>query len=267
MDFFFRIYKKKKMKKLMINTIYNEDCLNTMNKLQENSIDIIITSPPYNTCVKRKGGPSDKGKYDVYNDWKSEEEYIKWSIDVFNGYDKVLKENRVVLYNFSYSIENPSLPYKLVAGIVNNTEWEVVDTILWKKSNAIPHPASYNRLHRVYEYIWVFARKKEVKTFRMSKKVVSVSKKTGQKYYEIVDNLIYAKNNDGPNELNKATFSTDLVCKLIEMYGVDGDIIYDSFIGVGTTALGALKMNCRFIGSELSKPQCDLASLKLGITL
>lgn len=246
-----------------MNKIFNEDCLVTMKKLPEKCVDLVITSPPYNTCVKRKGGPADIGKYDIYKDDKTEEEYINWTIEVFNGYDKIVKENRVVLYNFGYSIDNPSLPYTLVSGIVNNTSWQVVDTILWKKSNAMPHPASYNRLNRVYEFVWVFARKKEAKTFRMSKKIASISEKTGQKYYEIIDNLIEAKNNDGPNELNKATFSTDLVTKLIDMYGIEGDLVYDSFMGIGTTALGALEKKCTFIGSELSPNQCELANERI----
>lgn len=246
---------------LDINKIYNEDCFDTINKMPSNFVDLIITSPPYN-YTPRKGGPADKGKYDVYRDWKTEEDYINWTIDLFNGYDKVVKENRVVLYNFSYSIENPSLPYKIAAKIVENTNWELVDTILWKKNNAMPHPASYNRLNRIYEFVWVFARKKEVKTFKMFKNVTSISEK-GQKYYEIIDNYIEAKNNDGPNDLNKATFSTELVSKLIYIYGTEGDLVYDSFMGVGTTALGAIERKCNFIGSEISDKQCDLANMKI----
>ena len=76
-------------------------------------------------------------------------------------------------------------------------------------------------VNRIFEFVWVFARKKEVKTFKMYKEVSSVSEK-GQKYYEIFDNYIEAKNNDGPNDLNKATFSTELVSKLLNMYAQEG---------------------------------------------
>ncbi len=245
-----------------INTIYNEDCLTTMNNMPEKCVDLVITSPPYNFSKKRKGGPSDTGKYDQYRDNMNESEYIDWSIEIFNNYDKIVKENRVVLYNFSYSIENPSLPYRLASKIVENTNWEIVDTILWKKNTSMPHPASYNRLNRIFEFIWVFARKKEVKTFKMFKLVTSVSER-GQKYYQIVDNYIEAKNNDGSNDLNKATFSTDLVVKLIDLYGTEGDLIYDNFMGVGTTALGSIEKKCNFIGSEISGKQCDLAIKKI----
>jgi DNA modification methylase len=244
-----------------INTIYNEDCLEFMNNLPEKCVDLVITSPPYN-CTSRRGGPADKGKYDVYRDWKTEEEYINWTINIFNNYDKVVKNNRVVLYNFSYTVENPSLPYKLVAKIVKHTDWELVDTIFWKKSNSIPHPASFNRLNRIFEFVWVFARKKEMKTFKMFKDVVKTSK-TGQKYYEVIDNFIEARNNDGSNDLNKATFSTELVTKLINIYGTEGDLIYDSFMGVGTTALGSINKKCNFIGSEISVDQCELARNKI----
>lgn len=248
-----------------INKIFNEDCILTMQNLPQKSVDLIITSPPYNTCVKRKGGPTDIGKYDIYKDNKTETEYIDWTVEIFNGYDKILKDNRVVLYNFSYSIDNPSLPYKLASKIIENTNWDIADTIIWKKKMSIPHPASYNRLNRIYEFIWVFARKLEMKSFITSKKIASISEKTGQKYYEIVDNFIEAKNNDGSNKLNKATFSTELITKLIEIYGQEGDLIYDSFMGIGTTALAAINKKCNFIGSEISENQCEYARQKIQI--
>ena len=233
-----------------------------MYNLSEKYVDLVITSPPYHTETKRKGGASDIGKYDVYKDLKTEGEYIDWTIEIFKGYDKIIKENRVVIYNFSYSVENPTLPYKLVSKVVENTNWELADTIFWKKPNSIPHPASYNRLNRVFEFVWIFARKSEIKTFKMFKNIVKISK-TGQKYYEVIDNFIEAKNNDGPNDLNKATFSTDLVTKLIDIYGTAGDLIYDSFCGIGTTVLGAIEKDCNFLGSEISFKQCELAREKI----
>ena len=85
-----------------INTIYNEDCLQTMQRFSKlNLIDIVLTSPPYN-MTERKGGESDSGRYDVYEDWMSEEEYIDWTIRLFEGFDNILKPNRSVIYTFSY---------------------------------------------------------------------------------------------------------------------------------------------------------------------
>ena len=78
-----------------------------MDKMVDKSVDVILTSPPYN-MTKRKGGYADKqARYDKYNDWKDEDEYKSWTCNVFNSLDRVIKPNGIILYNFSYSIENP----------------------------------------------------------------------------------------------------------------------------------------------------------------
>jgi site-specific DNA-methyltransferase (adenine-specific) len=238
------------------NVIYNEDCLVTMERMEEKSVNIILTSPPYN-MTKRKGGYADKQpRYDVYVDWKDEQEYLDWTTNIFKSFDKVLKENGVILYNFSYSTENPSLPYKVMCSVMNNTSFTLADTIVWKKSNSVPHPASYNRLNRCYEFIFVICRQSELTTFQCNKKVVKVSSKN-QKYYEIVDNMISAKNNDGSNPHNKATFSTDMCNQLLNIYSKEGDLVYDPFIGTGTTAISCVHNKLNYIGSEISKNQVD----------
>lgn len=244
------------------NKLYNEDCLLTMGKMVNKPIDVILTSPPYN-MTKRKGGYADKQKrYDTYNDWKSEDEYIEWTLNIFNSFDKVLKPNGVIIYNFSYSIETPSLPYLLVSSIIQNTSFIVADTIIWKKPNSIPHPASYNRLNRIVEFIYIFCRKDELKTFNCYKKVVKTSPK-GQNYYEIIDNFITAKNNDGSNNLNKATYSTELCEKLLSIYSTEGNLVYDPFMGTGTTALACKNLNMNYIGSEISLEQVKYSEERL----
>jgi len=248
---------------MKLNVFYNEDCFVTINKIGENVVDCVLTSPPYN-MTNRKGGYADKQpRYDEYQDWKSEEEYNEWTSNLFNELDKPLVKNGVILYNFSYSIENPGLPYTMVASIINNTPFTIVDTIIWKKSNSIPHPASYNRLNRIVEFVYVFARKKEVKTFNCYKNVVKISPK-GQKYYEIIDNFITAKNNDESTSLNKATYSTEFCEKLLRVYSKENDLIYDPFMGTGTTGVASKILNRNFIGSEISEQQVEYSISRLG---
>lgn len=245
-----------------INTFYNEDCLSTIEKIENNSINCILTSPPYN-MTKRRGGYADKQKrYDEYQDWKSEKEYLEWTSNIFNKLETKLCRNGVILYNFSYSIENPSLPYSIVAEIISKTDFTIADTIIWKKNNSIPHPASYNRLNRIIEFVFVIVRKSEIKTFNCYKKIVKTSPK-GQNYYEIVDNFITAKNNDETTELNKATFSTELCSKLLSIYSKEYDLIYDPFMGTGTTAISCIMNNRNFIGSEISKKQVEHSKIRM----
>lgn len=244
-----------------LNKIYNEDCFTTMSNM-EKQVDVILTSPPYNTSrTDSYSMAKDKynSRYIGFNDSKSDEEYIKWTIDIFNSYDKILNKDGCVLYNLSYSSENTYLIWLVVAEIMKQTNFIVADTIIWKKKCAIPNNRSSNKLTRITEYIFVFCRNNEIKTFKANKKVVSIIEKTGQKNFENLYNFIEAKNNDGSCELNKATFSSELCKKLLEIYAQPSSTIYDNFMGTGTTAVSCLELGLNYIGSELSIDQCKYA--------
>lgn len=248
-----------------LNKIYNENCFETMKKMAENNIkvDVILTSPPYNMSKKRKGGFADSGRYDLYKDNLEEEDYLKWTVDLFNKFDLILNKQRSIIYNFSYSIENPSLPYKLVTEIVKNTSFDLVDTIIWKKKCGLPFPANGKRLSRNWEYVFVFVRKDEVNTYENNRRVKSVSEKTKQKYYEAIYNFVEAKNNDGKCPYNQATYSTELCDKLLDIYTQDNWIVYDPFMGSGTTAVSCKKRNLNYIGSEISSQQVEYANQRI----
>lgn len=138
----------------------------------------------------------------------------------------------------------------------------IADCIVWKKKTAVPNSTSKNKLTRICEFVFVIVRKDEFMTFSSNKKIKSTSLK-GQNFYEVFYNIIEAKNNDGANLLNKATFSTDLVKKLLLIYAKSGSIIYDSFMGTGTTAFACRELGFDFVGSEMSKPQCEYANNRL----
>lgn len=242
--------------------IWNEDCLESMeNRIPEGGVDLVMTSPPYN-MTGRKGGISDSGRYDVYEDWKTPDEYLKWSCSVFSGFERILKKDGVVLYNFSYSIENPSLPYRLVSVLESKTPFRLVDTIIWKKGTGLPFPANQRRLSRNWEYVFVFVRDTDINTFRTARKPVSENSR-GQKYYETAYNMVTARNNDGAtHNLNQATYSTELCLKLFDIYLNDGCVVYDPFCGTGTTGVACAvsqKQDIKFIGSEISENQCEYA--------
>jgi len=233
-----------------------------MDKIPKGFIDIVITSPPYNTSRIRESDMYNK-RYDSYQDFKTDQDYIDWTIDIFNGYDKILRKDGCVLYNLSYSSENTYLIWLVVADIIKRTNFTTSDCIVWKKSNAIPNNRSSNKLTRIVEYIFVFVRKGELKTFDSNKKVVSIIGKTGQFNYENVFNFIETKNNDGANELNKATFSVSLVRGLINMFTKPNSLIYDSFMGTGTTAVACLIEKMNYIGSEISESQYMYAKKRI----
>ena len=253
--------------------IYNEDCRKTLNKIKDSSLDCIITSPFYNTNKKAgktrtlkncklKEGMYDYVRYDEFIDNMSNKEYSDFMVSLFNQIEPKLKNEGCILFNVSYGSENTECMWLTLADILRKTNFTIVDDIIWKKKSALPNSCSPNKLTRIVEHIFVFCKRGHEKTFITNKKVVS-TRSTGQKMYENIFNFIEAKNNDGCNKLNKATFSTELIDKLISIYVLPNSTVYDPFCGIGTTGLACLRRNISFIGSEISKAQCEYAYTKI----
>ena len=249
---------------IKVNYIYNEDCRDTIKRMIDENfcVDYIITSPFYNTTrsskCHNKRLETHEGKYDVHLDDMDNDEYISFTTELFNSFNKIVNENGCVLYNLNYGAENTEAMWLVISAIILNTNWTVADDIIWKKKSALPNNTSNNKLTRICEHILVFCRKNEFKTFKCNKKIKSISK-VGQKYYHNVYNFIEANNNDGVCKFNKATYSSDLINQLIDIYVIDGSIVYDPFIGTGTTAISCIKNNIKFIGSEISKNQVEFS--------
>ena len=269
-----KLKKVNKLRKVVSlkNRIFAEDCFKTMQRFKDNEVSLILTSPPYNTSRNTKTEKARENhwsRYDVFVDTGSHEEYIEWTAKLFNEFDRVLAENGVVLYNINYGTDGESATcdnlIDTIHSISANTNFMVSDVIVWKKNSALPNNTSPNKCTRIFEFIFVLCRKTEQKTYISNKQIKSVSAR-GQNFYTNMFNFIEAPNNDGSCNLNKATYSSDLVLKLLEMYaGQKEGIVYDPFIGTGTTAVGVLRFNkdydrnYYYVGSELSEDQVKYA--------
>lgn len=226
-----------------MNYIFNENSFKTMNRDELlKKIDLIITSPP-----------------DKYLK-KFNKEYVSWSINLFKNFDKILKENSCVLYNLSYS-KNPINLFALISDVVENTTFTVADIIIWKKDNIISNNKSKNKLNKITEYIFVFCRKDEIKTFNTNKSVISYSDKLNRPTsYSDIDDFIITENYDEFNINDKNNFSVDLILELLNRYGIKDGIVYDPFIRYGITAKGAIEFGMNYIGSELDINKIELAN-------
>jgi DNA modification methylase len=153
-----------------------------------------------------------------------------------------------------------------MSDIIRQTNFMIADCIIWKKKAALPNNVG-NKLTRITEFVFVLCRKNEYKTFNINKKVKSVREDTGQKYYENTYNFIEAANNDGSNSLNKATYSSDLCLQLLDLYATENSVVFDPFMGTGTTGVACEKfcqadtMMC--IGCELSADQVKFSKDRL----
>ena len=116
--------------------IYNEDCFETMNNMPIGQIDIILTSPFYNTnkkagksntlsTAKVKKGHYSHVRYDTHVDNMTDEEYCDFTERLFNEFDRVLNINGVVLYNLSYGAQNTEGMFRAVNTIITRTAFTI----------------------------------------------------------------------------------------------------------------------------------------------
>lgn len=238
-------YSPKKGEPIEINKLYTSDCIDLIKLMKPNFIDGVITSPPYN--INRN--------YSFHRDNLQRDDFIDWQVEMINELDRVIKPNGKILYNFSYGVKDPLLPYSLIHKIHDNTPFTIVDTISWKKPNARPL-INTNRLTRMVELIYVLVRKEEVRTFELASDFVITN---NQRFYtKRNENFIEAANNDGiETPFNDSTFSTELVLKLLKIYFKKDSLIFDPFMGIGTTIRGCLIYGCNYIGSELGWNQSN----------
>jgi len=239
---------------LLTNEIYCGDTVETMKLINDKSIRLILTSPPYLASI-RKDNHKYPGAKDIIKDNQPVKEYLSWLVEVFKEYERILTDDGVIVFNYSYTTFNPSLPYILINEVFENTGLEIYDTASWKKKSCVPISGHPNRLTRIVEMVYIFAK---TPNFNANKKVVTISK-TGQRYYKTYFNFIEAKNNDGKVEGQEATFSSEFAKFFIDLYSEPNDIVLDNFSGTGTTPYASSKMGRQFIGIDLVEDYCDYA--------
>jgi len=207
-------------KMIEINKIYNEDCRKTMKRMPNNSVDIVFTSPPYNR--KRND------KYKHYDDTKTD--YFGFLADTIIEMIRVSNGN--VFVNIQKNYYNKEDVFKLFGYFSDR----IAELFIWEKSNPMPNPHVIN----AYEFIICFGDKiKANHTYTKNHLTTSVAKMT---------------------TAHKAMMHPKVADFFIKNFTQPNDIIYDPFMGAGTTAISALKNQRRYIGSELSAEYCELAN-------
>jgi site-specific DNA-methyltransferase (adenine-specific) len=243
--------------------VYHGDCLKVLTEADW-ICDGVITSPPYNLGANpnhRKKSATDQKFYSDYQDTKTPAEYIEWLVELFKCLQDRVHPQGVVCLNLSYSSRDASLPYRVLVEIERQTTWKVRDTLCWKKPTAIPFQTSPRNVSRISELVFVLA---QTDDFITNKSVKSVNARTGQKFYEYMDNYIEAPAYDrGTRKHHKATFSCDFVKALLERYFPAGSCVLDPFAGVGTTGLACQQTRRQSILIDIDALYVNLARQRL----
>lgn len=246
---------------LEVNKIHKGDTVETMKKIDDKSVQLVMTSPPYLASI-RDDNHKYPGAKDIIKDNQTVEEYVEWSVDIFKEYERVLADDGVVAYNMSYTTFNPMLPYMVIEEVRKQTGFEIADTCVWKKKNCVPLSGHPNRMTRICEFVYIFVKEDRLNDFKANKEITSTSR-TGQNYFKIYNNFIETKNNDGKVDGHDATFSSDFARYFIDLYSAEGDVVLDNFMGTGTTAIAAIGLDRDFLGIDLIDDYISVANERI----
>lgn len=228
---------------LELNKIYCEDCLDTMSRMTDDFIDLTVTSPPYNISTDRIY------KYNgVYSDDLSDSDYFNSQKEIIT---ELIRVNRnYIFYNIQLVSGNKISLFNLIAYFKN----QLKDVLIWDKYHGEP-AISEKVMNSSFEFILVFTKNKpDTRYFDYS------FFKRGS-----FENVIRHNKNTTKIEGHKAVFPGYIPGILIKYFSKKNDLIYDPFIGSGTTGKMAYLLNRNWIGSEISQEYVDMANKRIEV--
>ena len=217
-----------------LNKIYNEDCLEGMKRIPDSSIDLIVTDPPYLINYKSKGRKDKEHRFNnvILND--DNEDLIKYYIKECY---RILKDD-AAMYMFCSVAKIDFFKTEL------EKYFTMKNMIIWQKNN-----------HTAGDLESMFGRKYEI-VFLLNK---GMKKFNGKRLTDI-----WTFNRVAGNEqLHQNQKPIELIEQCIEKHSDENDIIFDGFMGSGTTAVAAMNTNRQYIGFELDEYYYNVAMKRL----
>jgi modification methylase len=229
----------------MLNTLVHGDCLQVMKGISDASINLVLTSPPYNLKNSTGNGMKDGrgGKwssaalldgYSGHTDNMPHDEYVSWQRSVLSECMRVLSEDGAIFYNHKWRVQGGLLQDR--SDIVDG--FPVRQVIIWKRSGGINFNKGY--FLPTYEVIYLIAKP----NFVLAPKANALGD---------VWEIPQERNNPHP-----APFPLELADRVIS--ATTATTVLDPFVGSGTTAIAALNNNRNFIGIDSSQEYIDLAN-------
>ena len=229
---------------IKINTIYNQNCLDTLNMMYDSFLDLTITSPPYNVDLK----------YDVYADNVPYYEYLEELKSVFSEvYNKTKSGGRCIINIGDKNNGRVSLHSDIIQ-MMKNIGWLSFCCIIWNKNTTCNRAAwgsylspSCPSFPTPFEYILGFSKD----NLKLSYKGESDLLK--EEFISWTLPIWSFSGNSDRGIKHPAPFPIELPTRCIKLFSWKNAIVYDPFMGSGTTAIACKNNNRNFIGSEISK--------------
>ena len=224
------------------------DTVNVMKSMPDSSIDLVVTSPPYNlknsTGNGMKDGRGGKWKnaqlmngYSNHDDCMPHDKYVSWQRDCLTEAFRLIKNDGAIFYNHKWRVQGGLLQDRsdIVVG------FPVRQIIIWRRKGGINFNAGY--FLPTYEVIYLIAKP----DFKLAEKANS--------YGDVWE---FTQEMDNPHP---APFPVDLIERIVS--STRAKIILDPFMGSGTTAMAAKNQGRDFIGIDISPQYCEMAENRI----
>lgn len=255
------------------------DCIAGMKEQKEESVDIVVTSPPYNLGIGYKN----------YDDNLSSEDYLDWSVRWAREVKRLLKPDGSLFLNVGASPANPWMPHELALRL--RELFTLQNTIHWIKSITVEDRAGQEKsvghfkpinskrfINDCHEFVFHFTKSGRVPVDRLAVGVSYADKSNiarwghtggedkrcrGNNWF-VPYETIMSRSKDRPHP---ATFPVELARKCIALHGSNPvkTTMMDPFLGIGNAAVAAGQMEvARFIGFEIDESYLEDARKRIG---
>jgi len=239
-----------------MNEIICSDALTALRDMESESVDIVLTSPPYNFDME----------YDTHNDKDEAVKYMDTLVGIFDECIRVMKSGGRLIVNIqpNYKEYYPSHHCLTTAMVERGLIWR--GEILWLKNNLKKLTAwgswkspSCPYLSYPFEFIEVFS--KDTLKHTGDRDNIDITK---EEFIEYVNgHWSFAPETRMKKFNHPAMFPEELAKRCLKLFSYKNDVVLDPFNGAGTTTLVAHELERRYIGIDISQEYCKIAEERI----
>lgn len=223
-----------------IDKVICADCMDVLPQIPDNSVDLVLTDPPYNVGKEFQNDNLQVDEYDLFNE--------NWITHIH----RILKDSGCFFMTY-YAF---GLDY--IMPLLKSFDWKLANIIIWKYPNLISGGWDRCRYEFNYQPI-LFCKKKNFKIDIQGKNFGIDIKQDVWEFTACQSNF----KSDNLKKLHPTQKPVELFKKIIKDTTIDENLVLDPFLGSGTTAVAAKKLNRHFIGIEISEEYCNIARKRL----
>ena len=231
------------------------DVVKVLKQLDEDSVDVIITSPPYNIgyASQKQLGSDLKGHLygDDNKDFMDEAQYQAWMIEVLNELYRIIKptgslffnhkdRTKITVRNDSGNLVKKTQVFVSPMDFISQTQWKVKQRLIWnRRTTHQQNPHMFTPIHE--DVYWLVKNPRKVVKNRITMPTVFETQREGRK-------------------LHPAPFPVELPKRLIECVAPDEATVLDPFVGSGSTLVAATELGYWSVGIDIVERYIEMSA-------